>query len=471
MLSLGKSIGRLVGLAIVTVFAIAVMFAGDSVPWATSEKDAEQAERQSERQTKQAAPKAMYKTPVSVVKVVAEPIEVLLSCSGMIRPFERYRLGFEVAGRIESLGTDEEDKPLDDGDHVRKGQVLAVLDQRVMLAKQKEAAARLEQSEADLNRLKRLRVRAASIVTDAEYQKAIADVAVAAAVADIAEENLKDATLVSPADAVISKRRINAGEAVSAHEIAFELVEIDRVLLVVGIPESKVHQLERRRRVLESRRNEMIHAQQLGQAAPYTAAELAFTVHVRLMGTNRFGTPWQLHQGKVYHIAETADQMTGQFEIEILLSNRKTASDVEQQGVLKPGVIAAAQIVVDEFRGFRLPLTSAVFRDGKAFLYSVDQSDADVRFLFWKAGDGKVHRTRSFELAQYIEQGTELLIPEPSLPPQNRVTVVRGQHRLYEGATVQIVSASDSALGGDVAGVVRNAKGAPAVTIGTRPSS
>src|SRR5690349_10760121 len=52
------------------------------------------------------------RTPVSVYRVSPGPVEVVSSYTGMMRPFERYTLGFEVGGRLERLGTNDQGQPL-----------------------------------------------------------------------------------------------------------------------------------------------------------------------------------------------------------------------------------------------------------------------------------------------------------------------------------------------------------------------
>jgi len=92
---------------------------------------------------------------------------------------------------------------------------------------------------------------------------------------------------------------------------------------------------------------------------------------------------------------------------------------------LKPGLIALARIVVDQIEGFRVPISSAVFRDKKML-------------LFTKGADGNAH---SFPLEHWIEQEGDLVLT--SLPPEHRNVVVRGQHRLVEGRPLSIAEMPD----------------------------
>jgi len=325
-------------------------------------------------------------SPVVIQEISLEPIELIDSYSGMVYPMERFSLGFEIAGRVKSLGPDETVEPLDEGDRVSAGQVLARLDDRVLVARLQEAEAELERSQAEFNRAEELRARQPGAISESEFSQLVAAKKLAQARFDMAEKSLHDANLLSPADGVISKRSINVGESVNPHQPIFELLQIDEVLLIVGVPEAFVGEIR------------------LGQP-----------VHVALFARDRFGRRPPPVDGRVYRVAEAADDTTGLFAVEVLVENR--------DGRLKPGQIGVAHVVVDRIQGFRVPLTSAVFRDEQTFLFSVGE-------------DGKAQR---FGLAHWIEQGPHLILME--LPPEHRRVVVSGQHRLMDGHSVEVVQA------------------------------
>ena len=327
-------------------------------------------------------------SPVCVKQVELASIEITDSYSGMIRPMERFSLGFEIAGRVEVLGTGADGEPLDEGHRVTAGQVLAKLEEDILEARLREAQARNKQALDNLDRGERLKGRQAGAISETEYQSLLTEVALTAARLDVAKENLEDATLTSPVGGVIARRLINVGESVNPQQTVFEVLQVDDVLLVVGVPEAFVGEIRR------------------GQP-----------VHVELLARDRFRRKRPELEGPVWRVAEAADDTTGLFEIEVLIDN--------PDGRLKPGLIGLAHIVVDRIQGFRVPLTSAVFRDDKTLLFSVGE-------------DRKAH---GFELEHWIEQGPDLILSE--LPPEHRTLVVRGQHRLVEGRAVEVVQLDD----------------------------
>lgn len=375
-------LGNLVALIVLTIGCFAVMATISlGVGWPSFLISEKQAKRTTE----------IPKSPVAVMSAEPEEVEVTATYTGMLRPFERYVLGFEVSGRLESLGTREDGKTLDQGDRVTAGQVLAKLDDKLATAQLKEARARLEQAQTDMNRAQDLRARGQRVITDAEFQNFVTQLQLAEAAVAMAEKRLADATLIAPATGKISKRLANAGESINMHQTIFEIVEVDRVLLAVGVPESQIGELA------------------VGQPA-----------QLDLLGTDRFGQKKTCGQGTVYRVGETADDKTGLFEVELLIDNEKQE--------LRPGLVATAHIVVAKLNAFLLPMASAVHRDGKVLIYSV-------------GNDGLAH---VHELTRWIEQGQEILVPE--IPPEHRQIVVRGQHRLVEGRAVEIIP-SESAGG------------------------
>jgi RND family efflux transporter MFP subunit len=327
-------------------------------------------------------PVAIPKTPVSIMEVERQDIEIVSPYTGMVRPFERYTLGFEIGGRLESLAQNSSGKILDIGDPVTAGQEIARLDNRLLTAQLEEAQARLEQAQTNMNRAKELREKGQRVITDAEYQNFTTQLQLAEAGLTIAKKRLADATLYAPVSGKISKRQANMGESVNPNQAIFEIVEVDRVLLVVGVPESQVASLA------------------AGQP-----------VHVELLARDKFREKLPGAQGTVLHVGETADDKTGLFEVEVLIDNA--------DGRLRPGQVATARVVVDILHGYRLPMASAVFRDGRTILYTVGD-------------DGLAH---SLALDRWIEQGSEIIVPD--LPEEQRRVVVRGQHRLVDGREVE----------------------------------
>lgn len=350
-------------------------------------------------------------TRVATVVIAPETVDVIHSYSGTIRPFERHTASFEVMGRVESFGTDQQGRTLDIGSIVTPGQVLAALDNVDRLAMLDETNARLEKAQAERQRYERLRTGGDSLVTEERWLGIITETKMAEATKRRMEKQLEDATLRAPQPQTprddgqpqrfrLSKRMVNVGASVNAHQPVFELIEVDRVRLVVGVPESKIRDVKVGQRALVER-----FAQDL------------------------FGQKLPLLEGRVHQVAEAADANTGLFEVEVMLYN-----DADE---LKPGMFAMAHLVVDQLHdGFRLPLASLVHRDGQAMVFYVDPE----------------LKARALPVQRWIEQGPDVLLEQ--LAPEHRQVVVRGQHRLVDGREVELVG-GDAIDAGEPAPEVR----------------
>lgn len=356
---------------------------------------------------------AEIRVPVEVQEARPEAIEILRQYSGMIRPRERYTLSFQVAGQIAELGVDEAGRPLDEGDRVEAGQFVARLDDRILSAQHKEAKARLEKAQYDLNLANELRSRNRNALSDAEYQERLTQVALMEAAVEMAEKRLADSRVAAPVRGVISKRYRKAGEAINMHEPVFDLIEVDTVLLTLGVPESEIREIRK------------------GQV-----------VHVDLLARDMFGKKPEPIEGRVYRLDEAADDKTGLFEVEVELPN--------PDGALKPGLVATGRIVVDVVEGFRLPKVAVVFRDGRTSLFTVDdQQSARQRFP-----------------QRWIEQESSIVVPLDQLAEGERKVIVRGQHRLIDGRGVQAVTpAAEVAVGVDDGPEPRSADAPPNASI------
>jgi len=339
MKTLTEKIAHALVLGAVTVFAMVVM-------WRLSAKEHFR-DQQAETPIRSLPAVAAPKSPVVLASVQVQMCEIISTYAGKIQPWETYLIGFPSTGRIVSLGTHRSGRPLDEGDRVQAGQVLAKMDDRVFLANKSEAAAQVEKVTSDLQRAQRVRLANRSAVSDSELQKWVTDLARAHAQYEIAVKNLDDATLHAPVDATISKRMIKSGESVSPNQIVFELIENHDVLLVVDVPETQIRELEQRKRAIA--------------AAP---RDTVFRAYVQLEGRDRFGTPWPRLEGEVYRIPEVADTRTGLFAVEIRLSN--------SDRLLRPGMVATADIVTSRIPGYPIPEAAIIFRQRRAYLFTID---------------------------------------------------------------------------------------------------
>ncbi len=366
------------------------------------------------------------RAPITIAPLQVQMCEIVSTYAGKIQPWETYQIGFPVTGRVVSLGKNADGEPFDEGDQVEADQMLATMDDRVFRAQKSEATARIEQAVSDLRRARRVRKTNRSAVTDSELQKLVTDLALARAQHQVAVKNLDDATLRSPVNATISKRMVKPGESVNPNQIVFELVENNEMLLVVDVPETQIRELEERMRSVKKNR-----------LAGMTEADSVFQAHVQLEGRDRFGEPWPRLQGEVYRIPEVAHPRTGLFAVEIRLSNTDR--------LLRPGMVATAEIVTSHISGYPIPEAAVIYRQRKAYLFTVDREPAEMEMLYWQLGPADFYRSRRIDLTQWIDQGAYVIVPATTAQLQS--VIIRGQFRLSNQQAVRVTNLADLSPG------------------------
>jgi HlyD family secretion protein len=170
-----------------------------------------------------------------------------INATGTIEPEDWADVCAQVSGAVFCFGPDPSDpaKPISYGSHVKKGDLLAQLDDSLFKARHDQAKAsvakaeadvqqaevKVEQTDRDLRRNERLQSKGAGMVAAQEhdtmlsnYESAKAAVIVAKSSLEVAKANLEEAgvnlgytQIRSPIDGVVLDRRVNIGQTVAAN--------------------------------------------------------------------------------------------------------------------------------------------------------------------------------------------------------------------------------------------------------------
>ena len=182
------------------------------------------------------AQKTLWGSPTVSVALLTrgEAIEAVYA-TGVVEAIDYARFGATVAGRVNALLVDE-------GDVLRKGDVLARLDDRQPVARLDDARARLRMAEADIARDETLLNRGALAVQALERAQQERDQA-AAAVALFARQ-LEDYTIVSPLDGIVMKRNVEPGETVAANTVLFEISSTAHKRIAADVDERDISSVQ-----------------------------------------------------------------------------------------------------------------------------------------------------------------------------------------------------------------------------------
>lgn len=209
--------------------------------------------------------------------------------SATIRPEVDMDLAFKVGGYVEEIlqvtAADGRRRPVQTGDRVTRGTVLARVRDSEYRDRLADAEAGLTQARAEYERTARMYENHAA--SKAEYDAAYARSTSARARYDQAVEQRDDCELRAAMDGILLARRIEIGTLVSPGTPAFQLADTRAVKVIFGVPDVEVVHLT------------------LGAATAITAE--AF--------------PGETFAGRVSRVSASADPSTRVFEVECLIPN------------------------------------------------------------------------------------------------------------------------------------------------------
>lgn len=376
-----------------------------------------------------------YPVRVSIPEV--RDVPYIIKSVGTLLPDEDITVGAEVEGRIERLYVDE-------GDAVKKGDAMLQIDATSfqLAAGQAEAAVKeaqaalqnlmdwtrpekvrqiearlsqanieLENARKDFERFKALVERqtidqrtfdqvktrydvakkaaqqveeelrlATAGPTAAEIAAARAKVEQARSRLQIANKTVRDATVRAPADGVIVKRKVSAGEYVKVGDMLVRILDSDPLKVSFSVAE---------RFLPEVRTGQKVYAR------------------VKALGERAF-------EGNVYFISPEVDSATRSFNVKARIPN--------PSGELKPGLFADVELVtMIKKHALVLPEEAIVMVSGSPSIYRVN--------------NGKAYLL-SVKIGKRFEGKAELISDE--LKPDDQV-IVEGHKDLSDGAPVEII--------------------------------
>lgn len=188
---------------------------------------------------------------VTFAPVTRTDIPIEIDAMSVVEPFETVTLRPQADGQIVSIA-------VRDGAHVRKGDVLASIDPRMLRAELTAAQAVLARDEAqlvtarlDLERSQRLRERdfvAAQVLEArrAQVAQAVATVDADRAAVDRARVALSYTDIVSPLDGVIGIIRLSVGALVRTGDAAGFIVvnQVQPIAAILTVPAGKLGRLQ-----------------------------------------------------------------------------------------------------------------------------------------------------------------------------------------------------------------------------------
>jgi RND family efflux transporter MFP subunit len=180
--------------------------------------------------------------------------------SANIVPYSQVDLAFKSGGYVASIrqvkGADGRTSNIDAGSWVRKGTVLAVVDQQDYRNKLDQANAQLSRAQAEYDTAKLTFDRTQALyssksATKPEYDSANAQLQSAGAAVTSAKAQIDDARIAlgycdlrAPFDGWIVDRNVDAGSLVGPATKGFSIANTNSVKAVFGVPDISMHQVK-----------------------------------------------------------------------------------------------------------------------------------------------------------------------------------------------------------------------------------
>jgi membrane fusion protein, multidrug efflux system len=239
-----------------------------------------------------------FRLPVQAVEVMPRDLSRSVRVSAPVEPLRTIRLATSIEGIVREMRVEE-------GDRVRGGEIVALLDVAEQRAELARARARLEERQAHVARLEDLRRR--DYVDAGTFDAARAELAIAASDVELWETRVDFGVVRATADGTVIARHVEPGEAVSRHAPVADLADLEHLVLRVGVSDLDVVALQ-------------------------TDAQVR--VQIDALDSGR------VFDGQIRRIFPAAEASSRLVVVEVMLPDAAT------QGV-RPGYLARAELLVD----------------------------------------------------------------------------------------------------------------------------
>ena len=311
----------------------------------------------------------LRKVPVSTEEVRPRPIRDVLVLPGETEAWQDVRVPSDIAGRVEWIGFRE-------GDAVKKGELIGKVDVSALKAALDRAQAAFDLADQVYRR--RLELYQKKLIAQEELDRSRTERSLAVGNLEQARVEYERGFIRAPVSGVVNHLFVDQGEFIGRGEPFADIVNIERIEVIVDAPEMDVRYLEK------------------GQQA-----------EVRI---DAF--PGRKVIGFLDFVAYKANPATKTFRIKVLIENRERE--------IRPGMIAKVAFlrrVIDD--ALTAPLFALVDKSGERILYVEEEGIARARTVSL----GVVEKDRV--------QITEGLAPGDHL-------IVKGQNELEEGMRVEV---------------------------------
>lgn len=307
---------------------------------------------------------------VVALELVKQPIRDQINLPGIVEPWVKFKILAEVQGEVV-------EKRIEKGTSINAGDVIAVLDSRDYEIALSAAKASYDTALASRERLEKLYKE--QLTSRSQLDDVTAQVEQYKAQMDSAALNLERCTIKSPISGIINNLYIEQGQYVSVADPIGEVLQMDKVKVIVGIPESDVSAVN----------------------------------HVSAFEVNLDALNGKTFTAEKYFLSKASDPQARLYNLELAIDN--------PDGEILPDMFARVDIVKQEVEEtLSVPLYSIIALNNEQVVYVVNDHTVHARTV--KTG---------------IQQGWRIEITE-GLDVGDHVIAI-GHRSVSEGQTVNVI--------------------------------
>lgn len=282
-----------------------------------------------------------------------------------------------VQGLVEKIYVEE-------GDYVKKNQVLMELEAEEYILAEESARVDYEQKKAAYERAEAMLKK--ELYSQQEFEQVKFPMDAAKIAWEQAKLNLSYTKITSPINGVVGNRLRKPGDRIQPSDQLFTVINLEEMIAVVHIPEREIQRISK------------------GQEAYIFSDNL---------GKKRY-------PGWIKRVSPAVDPQSGTFKVTVGVKN------VDNE--LRPGMFVNAHIITETHdNAVLIPKTAIVYENERMNVYVV--RDSVARKIQLKSG---------FENYQYVESLSQI--------SQGEKVIVVGQAGLKDSTRVKIISERESAL-------------------------
>lgn len=311
------------------------------------------------------------------IRVKAQPVQTVsglsnLRYSGTVEAAQTIPLTFQSSGTVEQVLVQE-------GDAVRKGQLLAVVNKADNQSIYNSSLATYQQAKDGYDRLKQVYDNGS--LSEVKWVEMETNLKQSESQLQIAKNNLDKCNLYAPTNGIVGKRNIEPGQSSISSFSPIELVKIEKVSVKISVPENEIGKIKK------------------GTTATFTISALEN----------------KSFEGTITNIGVVADRFSRTYEVKMTVDNPNLE--------MKPGMVCDVNMNSSTENQLVVVPYNAISKDteGNSFVYVVSPDSKTVKKQIVKVGN-------------YQASGLEVL----SGLTVNQTIVVEGKEKLVDNSTITL---------------------------------